>query len=187
MTTTPPTTGPARARERASSLILVITGDGKGKTTSALGTAMRGIAMGWRVCVIQFMKSGRWKVGEEKSGRNLGMEWWALGDGFTWESENIDETQAKALAAWEAAAEKISGGEYALVVLDEITYSITYGWLDENVVVETLRSRPSHVNVILTGRNASAGLIEIADTVSEIRSVKHAFDRGIKALKGIDF
>lgn len=187
MTTKPPQVAPPRARERASSLVLVNTGDGKGKTTSALGTAMRAVALGWRVCVVQFMKSGRWKVGEEKVGRDLGMEWWALGDGFTWESDDMDETQAKALAAWDAATDKISGGDYQLVVLDEVTYPIVYGWLDESVVVEAIRARPAHVNVILTGRNAPAGLVEIADTVSEVRNVKHAFDRGIKALKGIDF
>ncbi len=187
MTIDPPQVAPRRAHERAGSLVLVNTGDGKGKTTSALGTAMRAVAMGWRVCVIQFMKSGRWKVGEEKAGRDLGMEWWALGDGFTWESADMDETQAKARAAWDAAVDKIGSGDYRLVVLDEITYPIVYGWLDESVVVETLRSRPEHVSVILTGRDAPPGLIEIADTVSEVRKVKHAFDRGIKALKGIDF
>lgn len=187
MTIDPPQTAPRRARERVSSLLLVNTGDGKGKTTSALGTAMRAVAMGWRVCVIQFMKSGRWKVGEEKAGRDLGMEWWALGDGFTWESADMDETQAKALAAWAAAVEKIRSGDYQLVVLDEVTYPIVYGWLDESVVAGTLRSRPEHVSVILTGRNAPDALIEIADTVSEVRNVKHAFDRGVKALQGIDF
>lgn len=187
MTTKPPKTAPPRAYERATSLVLLNTGDGKGKTTSALGTAMRGLAMGWRVCVIQFMKSGRWKVGEEKSGRDLGMEWWALGDGFTWDSEDMDETQAKALAAWAAAAGKIGSGDYNLVLLDEITYPISFGWLHETAVVEAIRSRPPHVSVILTGRNASPGLIEVADTVSEMRNLKHAFDRGIRALRGVDF
>jgi len=187
MTVTPPVQGPPRAHRRAQSLVLVNTGDGKGKTTSALGTAMRSVSMGWRVCVIQFMKSGRWKVGEEKSGRDLGMEWWALGDGFTWESTDMGETQAKALAAWAAAEEKITSGEYRLVVLDEITYPVSYGWLDEQRVIDVIRDRPEHVNLILTGRNASPGLIEAADTVTEMRNEKHAFDRGIKAMKGIDF
>ncbi len=152
-----PTQSPRKGHQRAGSLVLVNTGDGKGKTTSALGTALRSVSIGWRVCVIQFMKSGRWKVGEEKVGRELGMEWWALGDGFTWESKDIPETQAKALAAWTAARDKITCGDYQLVVLDEITYPITYGWLDEANVLEVIRERPPHVNVILTGRNASSG------------------------------
>jgi cob(I)alamin adenosyltransferase len=187
MTTTPPVHAPPRAHRRASSLVLVNTGDGKGKTTSAMGTAMRAVSTGWRVCVIQFMKSGRWKVGEEKAGRDLGMEWWSLGDGFTWESKDMGETQAKALAAWAAAEEKIASGDYRLIVLDEVTYPIVYGWLDEDRVLEAVRARPDHVNLVLTGRNAPPGLVEIADTVTEMRNQKHAFDRGIKAMKGIDF
>jgi cob(I)alamin adenosyltransferase len=148
---------------------------------------MRAVARGWRVCVIQFMKSDTWQVGEEKAGRDLGMEWWTLGDGFTWDSKDIDETEAKARAAWAAATEKISSGNYDLVVLDEVTYPISYGWLKEDEVLESLRSRPGHVNVILTGRDAAHGLIELADTVTEMRKNKHAYDRGVKALRGIDF
>jgi cob(I)alamin adenosyltransferase len=183
----PPLEGPKRATKRKPSLVLVNTGDGKGKTTAALGTALRAAGRGWRVCVIQFMKSEKWKTGEQEAGPRLGIDWWALGDGFTWDSKNMDETEAKARAAWKAAAEAIAGGEYRLVVLDEITYPITWGWIDETDVVAAIRSRPENVSVIATGRDASPGLIAIADTVTEMVKRKHVFDEGVTALKGIDF
>jgi cob(I)alamin adenosyltransferase len=183
---TPPQTGPRPALERTSSLILVNTGDGKGKTTAALGTALRAAGRGLRVCVIQFLKSPSWKVGEAKAGRDLGIEWWTLGDGFTWDSKDMARTEAAAVDAWAAARAKISSGEYDLVVLDEVTYPMTWGWIDEGDVVAALRARPPHVNVILTGRDAPAALIEAADTVTEMVKTKHAFDSGIAAVKGID-
>jgi cob(I)alamin adenosyltransferase len=183
---TPPQTGPRPARERATSLILVNTGDGKGKTTAALGTALRAAGRGLRVCVIQFLKSPSWKVGEAKAGRELGIDWWTLGDGFTWDSKDMARTQAAAVDAWAAARAKISSGDYDLIVLDEVTYPMTWGWIDEAEVIEALRARPSHVNVILTGRDAPAALIEVADTVTEMVKTKHAFDSGIAAVKGID-
>jgi cob(I)alamin adenosyltransferase len=183
----PPREGPARATKRVESLVLVNTGDGKGKTTAALGTAFRAAGRGWRVCVIQFMKDERWKTGEQEAARKLGIEWWTLGDGFTWDSKDMDETEAKARAAWRAAAGVIAGGEFRLVVLDEITYPVSWGWIEEAAVVAAIRARPPHVNVILTGRDATQGLIELGDTVSEVVKRKHAFDSGVAALKGIDF
>jgi len=185
--TGPRRTKPNRATERRPSLVLVNTGDGKGKTTAALGTAMRSAGAGLKVCVIQFLKSGKWKTGEEAAGRRLGIDWWSLGDGFTWDSKNMDETEARARAAWEKAKDAITGGAYQLVVLDEVTYPVTWGWIDEADVVSTVRARPEHVNVIITGRGASAGLLDLADTATEMTKVKHAFDSGVKALKGVDF
>jgi cob(I)alamin adenosyltransferase len=183
---TPPQRGPRPARDRATSLILVNTGDGKGKTTAALGTALRAAGRGLRVCIIQFLKSPSWKVGEAKAGRNLGIEWWTLGDGFTWDSKNMARTEEAAIDAWAAARAKISSGDYDLVVLDEVTYPMSWGWIDEGDVVEALRARPPHVNVILTGRDAPVALIDAADTVTEMVKTKHAFDSGIAAVKGID-
>jgi len=185
--TEPPLEGPRRATRRASSLVLVNTGDGKGKTTAALGTALRAAGRGWRVCVIQFLKDERWKTGEQEAARKLGVDWWSLGDGFTWDSKDMDGTEAAARAAWTAAAEAISGGEYQLVVLDEATYPVTWGWIDEAEVLLAIRSRPPHVNVIITGRDATEGLVGLADTVTEMVKRKHAFDEGVAAMKGIDF
>jgi cob(I)alamin adenosyltransferase len=182
----PPQRGPRPARDRATSLIVVNTGDGKGKTTAALGTALRAAGRGLRVCVIQFLKSPSWKVGEAKAGRDLGIEWWTLGDGFTWDSKDMARTEAAAVDAWTAARAKIASGDYDLIVLDEMTYPMTWGWIDEADVVEALRARPPHVNVIITGRDAPAALIDVADTVTEMVKTKHAFDSGIAAVKGID-
>lgn len=185
---TPPTDPPARPpRRRPRSLVLVNTGHGKGKTTAALGVVMRAVARGWPVCVIQFMKSGRWKVGEETVARRLGVDWWTLGDGFSWESTDMDETQAKAIAAWEHADRVIRAGGHRLVMLDEITYPMNWGWIATEGVVQTVRSRPVHVNVIATGRDAPPGLVDVADTVTEMTKVKHAFDTGVVARRGIDF
>lgn len=121
----PPREPPRRGRAvRTTSLVVVNTGDGKGKTTAAMGTVLRAVARGWRVCVIQFIKSGRWRAGEEQVARRLGVEWWTMGDGFSWESEDLDRSAALARAAWEAAKEKMSSGDYELVVLDEVTYPV---------------------------------------------------------------
>ncbi|MCZ6456225.1 MAG: cob(I)yrinic acid a,c-diamide adenosyltransferase [Actinobacteria bacterium] len=183
----PPTETPFTGNIREPSLVLINTGDGKGKSTAAFGTAMRAVARGWKVVVIQFLKSGEWSVGEEKIGRQIGIEWWALGDGFTWDSEDMDESQAVARAAWASAKEKIESGQYHLVVLDEVTYPINWGWLDVEEVVSSIQNRPEKVNVILTGRDAPDRLIEIADTVTEMTKIKHAFDRGVMARRGIDY
>jgi cob(I)alamin adenosyltransferase len=167
--------------------VIVNTGDGKGKTTAALGTVLRAIADGWSVCVIQFIKSGRWKVGEEAVARRLGVEWWSIGDGFSWDSRDMDRTQAIAREAWRVAAERIGSDEHRLVVLDEITYAINWGWIPIEQVVAVVASRPPDVSVIITGRDACPELIEIADTVTEMRARKHAFDRGVRAIRGLDF
>jgi cob(I)alamin adenosyltransferase len=174
-------------RARPRSLVLVNTGDGKGKSTAAFGVLMRAVARGWRVCVIQFIKSDKWKVGEERVARRLGVEWLQGGDGFSWESANLGESERRAADAWEIAAAAISGGEYHLVVLDEITYPINWQWIALDEVIETIRSRPAHVNLVATGRRAPAELVAVADTVTEMVKIKHAFDRGIRARRGIDF
>ena len=182
-----PLTPPARATRRAASVVIVNTGEGKGKSTAAFGTALRAVARGWRVCVVQFIKSERWKVGERDVATRLGIEWWTIGDGFTWDSRNMERTEAVAREAWRVAKDKIASGEYGLVVLDEVTYPMTWGWIPISDVVEAIRSRPASVNVIATGRDAPRELIDVADTVSEVRAVKHAFDSGVRAIRGIDF
>lgn len=183
----PPTKGPMRLpARRVDSLVLVNTGHGKGKSTAAFGTMIRAVARGWKVSVIQFIKSGKWKVGEEAIGRQLGVDWWTIGDGFTWESKDMDETEARAREAWRTAKEKLASGDYEMVLLDEITYPVNYGWIDVVDVVSAIRERPGHVNVIITGRDAPVELIEIADTVTEMTKIKHAFDQGVRAKRGID-
>jgi cob(I)alamin adenosyltransferase len=169
------------------SLVLVNTGNGKGKSTAAFGVLMRAVAREWRVCVIQFIKSDKWKVGEEKVARKLGVDWLKGGDGFTWESPDLDKSEGRAAAAWKLAAAAIAGAEYQLVVLDEITYPMNWGWIDSHAVIEAIRTRPVTVNVIATGRDAPEALVDVADTVTEMVNIRHAYDRGIRARRGIDF
>jgi cob(I)alamin adenosyltransferase len=176
-----------RPGPRPRSLVLVNTGHGKGKSTAAFGVVLRALAREWPVCVLQFIKSDEYKVGEKKIAERLGVEWLAGGDGFSWESQDLDQSAAVAAQTWQLATEKIRSGDYRLVVLDEITYPMNWGWIDREEVVETLAGRPAQVNVIATGRDAPPELVELADTVTEMVKVKHAFDRGLPARRGIDF
>ncbi len=169
------------------SVVIVNTGNGKGKSSAAFGVMLRAIARGWKVAVVQFVKSGDWKVGEEKLGRQLGADWFAFGDGFTWDSENLDHDKALAADGWARAAALIAAGEHQLVILDELTYLCTWGWIDTEAVVQALRDRPEHVNVVVTGRDAPAAIVELADTVTEMVEVKHAYQQGIRAMRGIDY
>jgi cob(I)alamin adenosyltransferase len=173
--------------QRVPSLVLVNTGPGKGKTSAAIGVVVRAVARGWNVAVVQFLKSGSWRTGEEKVCKQLGVDWWAMGEGFTWDSADLTQDQAVAAGAWARAKALIETGDHQLVVLDEVTYPVNWGWIDVDDVVETIVRRPTHVNIVCTGRNAAASLIDVADTVSEVAEVKHAYKAGIRAKKGIDY
>lgn len=187
-TSEPPVQAPDRSEMRvAKSLVLVNTGEGKGKSTAAFGVALRAVARGWPVAVVQFLKSGDWNTGEEKLLSDLGVDWLAAGDGFTWDSDDIDESRALAQGAWAKAKELIQAGNHRLVLMDEISYAITWDWIDKDDVVATINDRPEKVSLILTGRDMAAEVIEAADTVTEMSNIKHAFDSGIVAKKGIDF
>jgi cob(I)alamin adenosyltransferase len=184
----PPTEPPLRPeRAAASSLVIVNTGDGKGKTTAAMGTALRARARGWNVCVVQFVKSGRWRTGEEEVAHRMGIDWWTIGDGFTWDSQDLDASRDVASRAWRFARDLIEQGRHDLVVLDEITYPMNWSWIDTADVVAVITARPPHVHVVATGRNAPAELLDVADTVTEMVNVRHAFDRGVGARRGIDY
>lgn len=169
------------------SRLLVNTGHGKGKSSAAFGVMGRAWARGWRVGVVQFVKSGKWQVGERKLADHLGIEWHALGDGFTWESDDLDETAAKGRHAWEVATGMLGSGEYDLVIFDEMTYIVKYGWVPVSAVVAALSSRPARTNVVVTGRDAPPEVIDLADTVTEMVKVKHAYDQKIRARKGIEY
>jgi cob(I)alamin adenosyltransferase len=173
--------------ERAPSIVLLNTGHGKGKSSAAFGVMGRGWARGWTVGVVQFVKSGKWKTGERKLADHLGIEWHTLGDGFTWESTDLDETAAKGRHAWDVACTKLASGDYDLLILDEITYAVSYGWVAAAEVASGIRERAPGTNVVLTGRDAAPELVEVADTVTEMHKIKHAYDRGIGAKKGIEY
>jgi cob(I)alamin adenosyltransferase len=169
-------------------LLIVFTGNGKGKTTAALGMAMRAAGHGMKVLVLQFIK-GAWAYGELQSfeeAEHVTIK--TLGSGFTWNKESLDEDRRLAEAGWEEAVSEISRGHYQVIVLDELNIVLSYGLLSLETVLRALKERPSTVHVVVTGRNAPEELIEIADLVTEMQQVKHPFhDQGIKAQKGIEF
>lgn len=172
--------------EKRPPLVIVYTGNGKGKTSAALGILMRAWGRGMSVCMLSFIKSETANFGEERAAKKMGIEMIPLGGGFTWLSKDLEKDKALAQKCWTLCREKINSGTYDIIVLDEITYPITYGWIDLDDVLETLRERPPNLHVVLTGRDAAAGLIEYADLVTEMTEIKHPFQKGIKAQPGID-
>ena len=168
-------------------LVVVFTGNGKGKTTAALGILLRSWGRDLKVVMLSFIKSETSNYGEERAARKLGVEMVPLGGGFTWLSKDLEKDKALARRCWDLCREKIESGAYDVVILDEITYPLNYGWLDLAEVLDVLRQRPPDLHVVLTGRDAPPELIDFADLVTEMREVKHPFQQGIKAQPGIDF
>lgn len=168
-------------------LLILYTGHGKGKTTAAFGMAYRAMGRGWKVAVVQYIK-GKWMTGERLfSAKQELLDLHVMGEGFTWESADISRDQAAAEAAWAQSRALISAGEHPLVILDEITYALHYGWLKLDEVRAVLLERPPHVSVVLTGRHAPPQLIEDADLVTEMQAIKHPYAKGIAAQQGLDF
>ena len=167
-------------------LLLVLTGNGKGKSSSAFGMVARALGHGMKVGVVQFIKS-RTDTGEEAFfSRQPGVEWHVLGEGFTWETQDRERDIAAAQRGWKVAERMLADPSIDLVVLDELTYLLKYGYLDQDAVLDAIADRPTMQHVVVTGRGAPPALIELADTVSEIADVKHAYRAGVKAQKGID-
>jgi cob(I)alamin adenosyltransferase len=175
-------------------LLLVFTGSGKGKTTSALGQVFRALGHGWKCCVIQFLKGAETGTGEAlfaASGKHDGcgglLDFRTLGLGFILPTEDTGPHRRAALRAWEEAKAVLASGEYRRVVLDELSYLCAFGFLDPKELVETLAGRPAGVNVVVTGREAPRELVEAADLVTEMRAVKHPMDKGVQAQEGIEY
>jgi cob(I)alamin adenosyltransferase len=169
-------------------LIMVHTGYGKGKTTAALGLAFRALGHGLPVCIIQFIK-GTWKYGELYSAKRFDdlLEFHVAGEGFTWKSNDIERDRRAARGGWELAKAKIEEGFHYLVILDEFTYALNYGMVDEGEVIASLRQKPKGLHVLVTGREAPSALVDIADLVTEMRETKHPFRSGVTAQKGVEF
>ena len=168
-------------------LLVVLTGNGKGKSTSAFGMLARSVGHGLRCGVIQFIK-GQWECGEQMLfADNPLVEFHVMNTGFTWETQDRDKDIAAAEETWKHGAEMMTNPEFDVVILDELTYMLTYGYLDKEMVLSTLENRPEGQHVVITGRNASKELIELADTVTELGESKHAFYDGVKVQKGIDY
>ncbi len=177
-----------RRKPRDKPLLIVITGHGKGKSTSAFGMLLRSWARGYRCGVFQFLKSGKWKVGEAKAAAALGgIDWEKMGDGWTWTSRDLEESADRAREGWAEVKRRIADERYEFLLLDELTYAIKYGWIEIDDVVATLRDRPGFQHVVVTGRDAHPDLIAAADLVSEVTKVKHPMDEGIRAQQGIEW
>jgi cob(I)alamin adenosyltransferase len=176
------------AADTEQSIVLLLTGNGKGKTSSAFGMVMRAMGYSQRVGIVQFIK------GEQLSGEELfarehlpDSDFSQMGTGFTWDTQNRQADIAAAERTWAQAQRMLKDPAYDLVVLDEITYMLAFDYLDEAQVVESIKERPEHQSVVMTGRGGGSGLQALADTVSEVKEVKHAFRAGIKARKGVDY
>ena len=175
-------------RAARKGLVIVNTGDGKGKTTAALGLLLRAWGRGFRCCVIQFIKAGTGKWGEVKAAEKMGIEWHKMGDGFVYNSDNREDAAEKARLGWLLAQQKIAGDEYDLILLDEFTYPLHFGWLDVNEVIGWIKeNRPPGLHLVITGRSAPPELVEFADLVTEMTMIKHPFEQGIKGQAGIEF
>lgn len=176
----------ARA-ERDQGLLLILTGNGKGKSSSAFGMLARALGHGFHVGVAQFIK-GSTDTGEEHFFRaQPGVVWHVLGEGFTWETQNLERDRETARRGWEVVRGMVVDPSLQLIVLDELTYPLKYGWLDLETVLADLRARPPMQHVVVTGRAAPQGLLDAADTVTELADVKHAFRAGVRAQKGVDW
>jgi len=176
-----------KARERKG-LLIVHTGEGKGKTTAALGMLFRAWGHGMRTCVIQFIKSRKGRWGEVKAAQRLGIEWHSLGSGFLWRSRDVEGAIDRACQTWGLAQGKITSGDYDLIILDEFTYPLKSGWLDVKGVIAWLgEHKPPMLHLVITGRDAPEALLAFADLVTEMKKVRHPFDQGIRAQLGIEF
>nr|SAY43409.1 Cob(I)yrinic acid a,c-diamide adenosyltransferase [Serratia marcescens] len=174
------------AAQDTRGLLLVFTGNGKGKTTAAFGTVTRAVGHGMRAGVIQFIK-GEWPNGEKNLLQQHGVEFQVMATGFTWETQNKAGDTAACQTVWQHGKRMLADSSLDLVLLDEVTYMLTYGYLELEELKAALLGRPAHQTVILTGRGCHRDLLELADTVTEMRPVKHAFDAGVKAQQGIDW
>jgi len=180
---------PNRREMKSKGLVIVNTGNGKGKSTAAFGVMTRAWGRGMKVGVIQFLKNENARYGEIRAAKKMGIDWLATGDGWTWTSKDMDETTARAVHAWGIAQEKIINSGYDLLILDEFTYALHFEWLDTEAVLAWLTAnKPPKMHLIITGRYAPNALIDFADLVTEMREIKHPYKlQNIKAQAGIEF
>ncbi|MFW1137898.1 cob(I)yrinic acid a,c-diamide adenosyltransferase [Vibrio parahaemolyticus] len=174
------------AAQEEKGLLLIITGNGKGKSTSGFGTIARAVGHGLKCSVAQFIK-GTWDNGERNLLEKLGVEFQVMATGFTWETQNKTADTEAAQLVWKECKRMLQDDSIDVILFDELTYMVSYGYIDLDEVVEALNNRPKMQSVVITGRGAHRTLIEMADTVSEVKNVKHAFESGVKALKGVDW
>ncbi|GAA1368324.1 cob(I)yrinic acid a,c-diamide adenosyltransferase [Streptomyces beijiangensis] len=189
-----PDDGLTTRQRRNRPLVVVHTGIGKGKSTAAFGLALRGWNQGWPIGVFQFVKSAKWKVGEERALRVLGasgeggtVAWHKMGEGWSWVQRDIESSEDAAKEGWEQVKRDLAAETYQLYVLDEFIYPMKWGWVDVDEVVAVLRERPGTQHVVITGRGAPEALVELADLVTDMSKVKHPMDAGQKGQRGIEW
>lgn len=182
-----PNDGLTTRQRRLLPITAVHTGDGKGKSTAAFGMGLRAWNAGMNIVVFQFVKSPKWKVGEEAVYRHLGIEWNKMGDGWSWIHKDNSTNEQAAKDGWEEVKRRIAHQEHDFYILDEFTYPINWGWIDIEDVIQVLSNRPGTQHIIMTGRRADPRLIEIADLVTEMTKIKHPMDQGRKGQKGIEW
>jgi len=177
-----------KERNRRQGIVLVNTGEGKGKSSSALGMVFRAAGWGMKVCVIQYIK-GKWQTGEQKAAERFdNIEWHVLGDGFTWDTKNPEQDIKTSRERWEFSKQKILSEEFDFVLLDEINYCCGYNWISGQEIADFITNeKPVWMHLVLTGRNAAPEVIEVAHTVTEMTKIKHAYGQGIKAAQGVEF
>ena len=177
-----------RPKHVKKGLVMIYTGAGKGKTTAALGLLFRALGRGWRVAVVQFIK-GAWKTGEAMMAKELSgrVDWFCMGDGFTWNTQNYEQDAASARRAWAKCLELLHDERYHVVIFDELNYVLHYNFLSVQDVLDGLASKPPQMHVVITGREAPEALIAVADLVTEMREIKHPYQAGIAAQPGIDY
>ncbi|HCM62337.1 MAG TPA: cob(I)yrinic acid a,c-diamide adenosyltransferase [Morganella sp. (in: Bacteria)] len=174
------------AAQKTGGVLMVFTGNGKGKSTAAFGTATRAVGHGMKVGVVQFIK-GQWECGERNVLEKLGVEFHIMATGFTWNTQDKEGDTQAAQEVWQYGKAMLQDASYDLIVFDELTYMVRYGYIDLDEIISFLKNRPENQSVIITGRGCHRDITDLADTVSELRPVKHAFDVGIAAQKGIDW
>lgn len=184
---TVPDDGLTTRQRRAKPRLVIHTGEGKGKSTAAWGLMLRGWAQDWPVGVYQFVKSSKWKVGEEKAAEALGVDWHKMGSSWSWIQREEATSEELARAGWADVTAALAAATYRLVILDEFTYVVARGWVPVAEVLDVLAARPGTQHVVITGRGAPAELVEVADIVTEMTKVKHPFDQGEKGQKGIEW
>ena len=192
--TTVPDDGLTTRQRRTQPVLAVHTGPGKGKSTAAFGLALRAWNQGWPIGVFQFVKSAKWKVGEEHALRVLGgsgeggtVAWHKMGEGWSWVQRDIGDSEEAAREGWEQVKRDLAAETYRFYVLDEFTYPLHWGWIDTDEVLSVLKDRPGNQHVVITGRNAPPALIDAADLVTEMTKVKHPMDAGRKGQRGIEW
>ena len=186
----PPTefTPPPNLKRVRKGLVIINTGNGKGKTTAGFGMMIRAWGRGMNTMAVQFIKSEKSKYGEQLAAEKLGIDMIPSGRGFSWTSKDLSKDEALAQNGWQIAKEKIASGEFDVIMLDEITYPVSWGWIDVDEVLEVIANKPKMLNLIITGRDAHEKLVEVADLVTEMQEIKHPYaDQGIPAQKGVEF